>query len=239
MVLTKLTDYERDICNEVALKRYDTVLEYHKNSGQPRSKRKHDSINLCESILAKLESNFFNLTSMEKSFISGCLNEHIVNPSLKEVNKTDFVFLLNHNRNTWEEKYLKYDTAAALRNRWSSKKIERPHHLIRPIQEMIENVLHCNKILYSTSGDKIYKIAIYNSDLKKYWRVKMDSQNNFDRIEFVDIHSSYINSFSGEGTPSEIYNILLNYEKNNELTFGQINLKQLLEKIIESNLELA
>jgi len=239
MALTKLTDYERDICKEVVLKRYDTVLEYHKNSGQPRSKRKHDSINLCESILDKLERNFVNFTSMEKAFISGCLNEHIIDKSEEIRSTKEFDFLLEHDRSDWKNKFIRYDTAAALRNRIGLSTSDHKHRLIKPIQYKIESILDSDKILYSTSGDKIYKVAIYNSDLIKYWKIETDSEGYFDRIKFVDIHPSYVKLYSGEGTPSEVYDILLNYEKNNELRWGQINLKQLLEKMLESNLELA
>jgi hypothetical protein len=236
MKLFRLTNYERELCTEVVSKRLIYLKEYYSESQQNRKLKKSDPLYLAESILAAIEVKFENFDSWQKPFLSGCLNEHIVTPSMADINKSDFELLLNHDRNNWESKFLRYDTAASLRNRLSPK--DRKHSFIKPIQENIEKVLECDKILFSMSDDKIYKVAIYNATLKKYWKIETDSQGYFDQISFVPIHHSYVNSYSGSGTPAEVYEILLKYERNNELLWGQIEFKQLLEKMLDSNLEL-
>ena len=92
MALLKLSEYEREICQEVVSKRLETVKEYYTESQLNSKRKKTDALYLAESILEGIDYKFENFNSMQKAFLSGCLNEHIIDPSAEKVNKYDFDF---------------------------------------------------------------------------------------------------------------------------------------------------
>jgi len=238
MALLNLTAYEREICKEVVSKRLIYVKEFYSESQQKMKRGKTDASYLAESILEGIEVRFENFTSMQKAFLSGCLNEHIIDNSEEIRQSNDFEFLLEHNRRDWDAKFLRYDTAAQLRNKFSPNRLGSKHRLIYPIQELIEKVLDCYKVLYSiTDHGKIYKVAICISETQS-WNIEVESEHSFDAISISTYPSNYRRNYMHSASPSVILDLIHSLEKENELGSGQLRLKQLIEKILESKLEL-
>ncbi len=109
---------------------------------------------------------------MHKAFLSGCLNEHVIDQSTGAVDKNDFDFLLEHDAEGWGNRFMRYDTAASLRNRHRLSRRDRKHHLVRPIQEKIIQVLNADKVFHSLSDDEVYKITVLNTATKKFGALK-------------------------------------------------------------------
>ncbi len=237
MALLKLSEYEREICKEVVSKRLETVKEYYTESQKNSKRKRTDPLYTAESILEGIERRFENFNSWQKAFLSGCLNEHIIDPYEDDVNKHDFDFLLEHDAERWENRFLKYDTAACLRNRYGLSRKDNKHHLVRPIQEKVIQVLNSNKVFYSLSDDKVYKIAVLNTETKKFWSIEASSEHAFDQINFSKFNKHYADSYMYSGTPQTVLQLVRKYEQNNELKWGYIRLKQLLEKMVEYNAE--
>lgn len=235
MALLKLSEYEREICQEVVSKRLETVKEYYTESQLNSKRKKTDALYLAESILEGIDYKFENFNSMQKAFLSGCLNEHIIDPSAEKVNKYDFDFLLEHDATNWKDKFLRYDTAASLRNKYGLSRRDRKHHLVRPIQEKIIQVLNADKIFYSMSDDKVYKIAVLNTETKNFWSIEASSEHAFDTINFSKYNKNYAESYMYSGTPQTVLQLVKKYQQNNELRWGYIKLKQLLEKMVAYN----
>lgn len=239
MALLNLTAYEREICKEVVSKRLKYVKEYYSDSEQKMIRGKTDTLYLAESILDKIEIKFENFTLMQKAFLSGCLNEHIIDKSEKIRQSNDFEFLMEHDRKDWDAKFLRYDTAAQLRNKLNPDRLGGKHRHIYPIQELIEKVLDCYKVLYSiTDHGKIYKVAICISESQS-WNIEVESEHSFDAISISTNPSNYNRNYMHSATPAIILDLIHSFEKENELGSGQLRLKQLIEKILESNLQIA
>ena len=164
--------------------------------------------------------------------------EHVIDNSETILSSKDFEFLIEHDRKDWDAKFLRYDTAAQLRNKFSPNRLGSKHRLIYPIQELIEKVLDCYKVLYSvTDHGKIYKVAICISETQS-WNIEVESEYSFDSISISTYPADYRRNYMHSATPSVILDLIQSFEKENELGSGQLRLKQLIEKILESKMEL-
>ncbi len=226
MALVKLTDYEKELCIEVVQLRLEFMQQHY---GEDK---------ISESILSALQRRIVKLTPTQKAFISGCINEEIMDNSEDIIKSTHFELLLKHEKNNYDENYLRYDTAANLRNRFMSDKRKENHHrIILPIHNKIEQVLNSDKVFYSMSDDKVYKIAVLNSITKQYWSLEASNEHAFDKINFSTYNKHYASSYMYSGTPQEVLQLVKKYEQKNGLKWGYIRLKQLLEKIVEYSAE--
>ncbi|MFT6948723.1 MAG: hypothetical protein ACJARP_003157 [Vicingaceae bacterium] len=192
-----------------------------------------------ETIYESLNAPVVSLTPTHKAYISGCLMEHVIDNSEAILSSHDFEFLMEHDRKDWDAKFLRYDTAAQLRNKLNPDRLGAKHRLIYPIQELIEKVLDCYKVHYSiTDHGKIYKVAICISETQS-WNIEVESEYSFENISISTYPTDYRKNYMHSATPSIILDLILSFEKENELGSGQLRLKQLIEKILESNLQIA
>ncbi len=84
-----------------------------------------------------------------------------------------------------------------------------------------------NKIWYSISDDKVYKVGI---PIGKNKFIGIRLSPNYSILDYQLMNS--INSYTSMGTIRDVYNLITKFEKNTQLTKRMIFLKDVLRKNI-------
>lgn len=175
-----------------------------------------------EAIMLFVRNPFLKLTSFEKSFLRGCIKEYAIDPNDSLFMLTDYeIFSSSISRDKFEF----VDTAIGVLKKFKDTEFIK-YKFFSSVFDVVDRLDKIEKIYYSLSGRKVYKLGILLKG-KKGIKIKIGSAT-FTDFKLVDLIRD---QFMYEGSPAEVLKWLKAYEAESSLEENHIRVLAMLSPV--------